>query len=481
MNKPTSAQEHYSLGCAYVEKNMLEDAIACFQQALSIQPAAEVYYNLAVTQERIGNLTDAIYSFQEALRLRPDLKVVHLLLGNLFLRTDNFQKAIDNYTVALSEDRNNAEIHNNLGIALKKSNRLKEAAEDFRKALRINSDYDEAYVNLGIVLSEQGKPDEAITCYKKALSINPLSSEAHFNLANAHFGKKSLEEGIQSLQASVKIAPRDIRFSDRFINILDCYMPNIETNCPYIKAQKSLQQISTEDKSTLVTADETVRQLYQQCQSILTLHKLDINTGESQIFRGAFNLNNCHRHKIVFNTFNIIPEYCFSCYKVTIEPRTVMELFKLLFVFDKLKLPNNNHRKCIIEVRPEVSGKYKGFIYCRSLDEGKEILNIVQSILDETIDKGIPIFIKRGCTEFPVAYPAYGQITDNKIQQMTYNEDWRKHEAFADKNLLTHADNDNPFNLTCDHPGFTLRDALVMRDWLIFAKKRGDSTYLNII
>ena len=32
-----------------------------------------------------------------------------------------------------------------------------------------------------------------------------------------------------------------------------------------------------------------------------------------------------------------------------------------------------NIRKCMIELRPNVPGKYKGLIYCQSLEEAEEI------------------------------------------------------------------------------------------------------------
>ncbi|MEN8135572.1 MAG: tetratricopeptide repeat protein [Thermodesulfobacteriota bacterium] len=206
-NKPETAQDHYNLGCTYIERNMLEDAVACFHKALSMQPAAEVYYNLAVIQEKLGNLVDAIDSFQEALHLSPDLRIVHLPLGNLFLRTDNFQKAIDCYTVVLSNDQNNAEAYNNLGVALKKINQLEDAAGNFRKALKIRPVYDEAFVNLGVVLFEEGKPEEAIDCYRKALSINPQLSEAYINLGNAYKKLRQYEEAVDCFLKSLSLDP----------------------------------------------------------------------------------------------------------------------------------------------------------------------------------------------------------------------------------------------------------------------------------
>lgn len=184
-NKPKSAQDHYSRGCTYIDRNMPEEAVECFQKALSLQPAAEVYYNLAVIQERLGNLADAIDSFQEALLLKPDFSEVNARLGNLFLKSDNFQEAINFYNKAISTGPRDSEIYNNLGIALKKMLLPEEAADNFRQALSLKSDFGEAYVNLGSVLCELDKPEEGITCYRKALSINSLLSEAHINLGLA--------------------------------------------------------------------------------------------------------------------------------------------------------------------------------------------------------------------------------------------------------------------------------------------------------
>lgn len=376
-----------------------------------------------------------------------------------------------------------AEEHYSLGCAYAKQNMLEKATACFQKALQLNTDYFQAYMSLGDILFIQVRQDEAIDCYRKALSINPSSSIGHYNLARAYFDKKLLDEALQSFQTAAKNAPGNSRFYAFLIEILNQYVPNSETECPYVKVQKSLQQINTEYVNTRMISDETVRQLYQQCRSTIALHQLDINTDKNQLFRGTNNNPYCHRHLMVFNKYNIIPEYCFECYKVTLEPRTVMELFKLLLVFDKLKLPNDNLRKCIVEVRPEMSGTYKGFIYCRSLDEGKDVLKIVEPIVSETIYKGIPIFVKRGCSEFSIAYPAYGQITENKIQQMTYDEEWRKHEAYVDENLVTHEDvvlDDFSRDHSLNHSGFTLLDALVMTNWLAYAETIGDKTYLDI-
>ena len=72
---------------------------------------------------------------------------------------------------------------------------------------------------------------------------------------------------------------------------------------------------------------------------------------------------------------NIIPNFCFGCFKIQIEPNNVLDLVKLYFVFDNLELPNNNWRKCMLEFRNNINGLYKGFVYCSSLKEAENISN----------------------------------------------------------------------------------------------------------
>ena len=67
-----------------------------------------------------------------------------------------------------------------------------------------------------------------------------------------------------------------------------------------------------------------------------------------------------------------MPEYCFSCYKVQIDPKNVIDLIKLFFLFDGMYFENENLRKCFIDFRKDEKN-YKGIIYCTTLEEAKKI------------------------------------------------------------------------------------------------------------
>ena len=86
---------------------------------------------------------------------------------------------------------------------------------------------------------------------------------------------------------------------------------------------------------------------------------------------------NCERHLGLFSKHKIIPKFCFSCYKVQISMNDVLSLLKLYFYFNKLTLKENNIKKCIIELRSNVIGNYKGYIFCSSKIEAENIKQII--------------------------------------------------------------------------------------------------------
>ena len=186
----------------------------------------------------------------------------------------------------------------------------------------------------------------------------------------------------------------------------------------------------------------------------------------------------------VFKKFSVIPQYCFDCYKVLIEPRTVNELFKLLMLFDKMALPLDNTRKCMVEARPDCSGTYKGFIYCRGMEEGKEVRTLVRNLISEEISPDVSVTLKRGCSEYAHVYPGYARIKPGAVL-MQYPKDWQAREDFFDKNFVFRPDApvgnvDSPEVKAEGLAGYTPWEVFCMQYWLRYAATIGDTSYLAI-
>jgi hypothetical protein len=128
-------------------------------------------------------------------------------------------------------------------------------------------------------------------------------------------------------------------------------------------------------------------------------------------------------------------------------------------------------RKCLVEVRPNIPGSYKGLIYCRGIDQA----HTVKKQLDErvkNINENLTAKIKKGCSEFPLAFPEFGKVAESEEDTMPFPQEWQALETeFDEKNLImpkTH--------LISSLKEFCLSDYLIIQKWIDYAKGIGDPT-----
>ena len=365
-------------------------------------------------------------------------------------------------------------------VSLYEKDLLKEALIEAKSLSKQYPNVSLIYNIYGIINHALGNWDKSVDCFSKAIKLKPAYAEAHHNLGIALDNLGQLEEAIFSYTKAIDFKPDFAIAHESLIRILTFYNPKKSNLNPCVVANKLLQTINYSYGSNTQISDDDVVTFFQRCNNVIFENINYVNSDETEIFRSNTVDLKCERHFKVFNAFNAIPEYCFGCYKVQIGLRNVMELFKLYFVFDKLNLKNNNPRKCMLEMRPEVAGAYKGYIYCFSLSEANEIQNQLTTLLNKKINKNISITVKRGCSEFGIAYPQYKKINQNDGQLMKYNEKWRSKEKFIDDKLAKRNQSKQRV-LRKNLPGATVSDILIMCNWLVYAKIIGDTSYKKII
>ena len=365
-------------------------------------------------------------------------------------------------------------------VSLYEKDLLKEALIEAKSLSKQYPNVSVIYNIYGIINHALGDWDKSVDCFSKAIKFKPAYAEAHHNLGIALDNLGQLEEAIFSYTKAIEFKPDFATAHESLIRILTFYNPKKSNLNPCVVANKLLQTINYSYGSNTQISDDDVVTFFQRCNNVIFENINYVNSDETEIFRSNTVDLKCERHFKVFNAFNAIPEYCFGCYKVQVGLRNVMELFKLYFVFDKLNLKNNNPRKCMLEMRPEVPGAYKGYIYCFSLSEANEIQNQLTTLLNKKINKNISITVKRGCSEFGIAYPQYKKINQNDGQLMKYNEKWRSKEKFIDDKLAKRNQSKQRV-LRKNLPGATVSDILIMCNWLVYAKIIGDPSYKKII
>ncbi|HEY7987556.1 MAG TPA: tetratricopeptide repeat protein, partial [Methylophilaceae bacterium] len=197
-----------TLGRTYKSQGKLDEAIACYQQALALKSDDGFIHNsLGNALLDQGRIADAIASYQKALSFQPNLADAHSNLGNALQIQGKLDEAITYYHQALTLRPDSGVTHFNLGTALMEQGKLDEAIACYRSATAYRPDYVEAHCNLGVALKEQKKYDEALTCYQTALAIAPDWVDALYNLGVLYGLTKQTESAKQWYRKALEIDP----------------------------------------------------------------------------------------------------------------------------------------------------------------------------------------------------------------------------------------------------------------------------------
>ena len=391
-------------------------------------------------------------------------------------KSKNFNSALNLSNTLIELHGDNSFLLNINGIINLSLENWQNALLAFKKTLKQDNKFIEAYNNLGVTYSHLGESSKAIENYKKAIKLNKDYASAYNNLATQYddFGEYSI--AIKNYTKALKCNPEHLNAQNNLIRLLNFYKTDQSEDNSIIKANNEIQRVYPNIHSFKEINTPSVSKFIKECNEIIKINLKKTIFLETQIHkRNGENLN-CNRHKKVFNKYNIIPKYCFGCFKVQIELKEVSQLIKLFFIFNHLKLPNDNIRKCFIELRESVNGNYKALIYCSSVDEAKIVSELTNVYLKRFL-KNFKLDIKRGCTEFDISFPGYKDI--KKINEIVYDEEWNKKEKLIDIEIANGSQKGKKkFSRSIND--ITLSDVLIINNWLTYAKIIGDESYQKI-
>lgn len=180
---PNYAEGFLNLGFVTKELKLYEEAERCLNQAISINPEMEdAYYILGVLSQEHGNLDGAIENYNKTLELKPDFKIVYSDFCHVLLQCSQHERAKQVIQQGISIYPESVEFYFFLGNLLVDEKEWVQATTCYQKLLSIQSDNDEVLCRLGNIFRAQGDLEEAQVYYNKALARNPDNPDAHNNL-----------------------------------------------------------------------------------------------------------------------------------------------------------------------------------------------------------------------------------------------------------------------------------------------------------
>lgn len=127
--------------------------------------------------------------------------------GASFLSDGDYNKAIENFSKALSLNPKSARALNLRGIAYFHQKNYRTAEEQFRQALALDASYAEASNNLGSTYFASRQLEKARDMFEKTLTLSPDSVSAHYSLGTLLLLLGEAEEGTRHLARGVELDP----------------------------------------------------------------------------------------------------------------------------------------------------------------------------------------------------------------------------------------------------------------------------------
>lgn len=141
------------------------------------------------------------------LTVAPDHAQALNLLGSIYLREGNTQKAAELLSRAVQKDPAFAIAHGNLGTALQILNHPAKALDCFNRALELKPSMAVAHANKGNLLQKLGQIDAALSSYTQANTLDPDYAPAFVNKGLLQIKLGRFNEAVHSLKKALSINP----------------------------------------------------------------------------------------------------------------------------------------------------------------------------------------------------------------------------------------------------------------------------------
>lgn len=190
---PNDAEAHRLLAWALWKQGKLSQARVSARTAVRLAPqSADAFSTLALIVDQLGWHAAAQKHHKQAIVLAPHVAIFHTRYANHFLRTRQWQVALQEADEALRLAPRHAGSLVIRAEALRFLGRLSGAEESARKALAIAPNNPGAHQTLGYIYLKRGQGDEAFSSFREALRLDPTNEDLKWGLIRAMEAKLPL-------------------------------------------------------------------------------------------------------------------------------------------------------------------------------------------------------------------------------------------------------------------------------------------------
>jgi serine/threonine-protein kinase len=198
-----------------VQEPDLDAALASFQQALAQDSLyAQAYAGMGEAYWRKYEKTadgqwieKAVKYCKRALAMHAGLAPAHVILGEIYNGTGQYELALEQSRRALAIDSVQADGHRLQARAFEHLGMLAAAEAAYKKSIALRPDYWQGYNNLGVFYYLHGRNEEAVAEFERVVALTPDNFSGFNNLGSLYSFLERYDEARMQFERSLAIQP----------------------------------------------------------------------------------------------------------------------------------------------------------------------------------------------------------------------------------------------------------------------------------
>lgn len=206
--KPNDIDALAALADLRSARREFEKAIEHYNQVLVIDStSSRATHGIALCYDYLGRRDEAMNAYERALRARPDDKDLRFNYGRLYYLREDYERAVEQFSMVLAVDPNDFESNMNIGIAYLKLGEKPDKAVSDLEAKGIKMTKKEAKLIDSLRTAQKAVFAKAVPYLEKAASeLSPTNAGAWFNLGVAYIRLGETQKGQDAIKKSEELA-----------------------------------------------------------------------------------------------------------------------------------------------------------------------------------------------------------------------------------------------------------------------------------
>jgi len=168
---------------------------------------AKTYYQMGNDFYEKGDYDKAIENYNMAILLNPVFSEAYFNRALSYYQLKNFDKSIADYTKSMELDPQNPIIFNNRGDAFYRKQDFQSAIKDYDRAINFNPNYLKAFYNRGLSYASVEEYEKAVEDFTKVIKLKPDFAEAYHLRGLAYEYAGTMSSAITDYEKALELNP----------------------------------------------------------------------------------------------------------------------------------------------------------------------------------------------------------------------------------------------------------------------------------